>query len=347
MRLFDFSNEKIAIDLGTTNTLITCNGKIVVENPSILAINQLTGKIMAAGKDANLMRGKIHKNIKTIYPLKDGMIANFKAAEMMLSSFFKQVKKRQSFKLSASYTMIISIPCGSTDVEIRAVKESVKRLNPNKVLLIPEPVAAAIGSGIDVLQPRGSMVIDIGGGTTEIAVICMGKIISGQSVKIAGNMFNENITAYIRDTYNLHIGNSTAEKIKISVGAATQIYKNVPEKERVRGRDVRTGKPKEIEISHREIAKSIDQSIQQIESAILETLATIPPEISADIYESGIYLTGGGSMLRGLDTRLAKTTNLPVCTGIHPLEAVVKGSAMVVKNISQYTTVLVETTQAY
>lgn len=239
--------------------------------------------------------------------------------------------------------MIISIPCGSTDVEIKAVKESAKRLNANKILLIHEPVAAAIGSGIDVLQPKGSMVIDVGGGTTEIAVICMGKIISGQSVKIAGNTFNENIANYIRDLHNLHIGESTAEEIKINIGAATEILDDAPEKELVRGRDVMSGKPKEIEISHREIARSIDQSIQQIENAIIETLAEIPPEISADIYESGIYLTGGGSMLRGLDARLAKTTNLPVCTGIHPLEAVVKGSDMVIKNIPQYITVLVET----
>ncbi|MFL1895394.1 rod shape-determining protein [Aquimarina sp. 2-A2] len=342
MGFFDFLNEKVAIDLGTSNTLITCNGKLVVAHPSILAIDKLTGKIRAAGKEAGLMRGKINENIKTLYPFKDGMIANFEAAEMMLSSFFKLVKMHHSSYFTSSYTMIISIPCGSTDVEIRAVKESAKRLNANKILLIHEPVAAAIGSGIDVLQPKGSMVIDIGGGTTEIAVICMGKIISGQSVKIAGNTFNENIANYIRDFHNLHIGESTAEEIKISVGAASEILDTIPEKELVRGRDVLSGKPKEIEISHRDIARSIDQSIQQIENAIIDTLSTIPPEISADIYDSGIYLTGGGSMLRGLDSRLARTTNLPVCTGIHPLEAVVKGSDMVVKNITQYNTVLVE-----
>ncbi|MBQ4819532.1 rod shape-determining protein [Aquimarina sp. MMG016] len=339
MGLFDFLTEKIAIDLGTSNTLITQNGKIAVNNPSIVAINHITGKIIAVGKEASMMRGKIHHNIKTLYPFRDGVIANFDAAEKMLKTF---VKKTSTF--STSYNMIISIPCGSTEVEMRAVKESAKRLNAKKVFLIHEPVAAAIGGGIDVMAPIGNMVVDIGGGTTEIAVISLGRIISGQSVKIAGNVFNDNIIAYIRDEYNLHIGESMAEKIKIQVGSATNTLESAPRAMQVQGRDLLTGKPKEINITHKQIAKSLDKSLSQIENSIIETLSEIPPEISADIYNSGIYLTGGGSMLRGLDDRLSKATELPVRTGDYPLETVVKGSEIVLKNLNRYTNVLVQKT---
>ncbi|PKV51013.1 rod shape-determining protein MreB [Aquimarina sp. MAR_2010_214] len=342
MGFFDFLNEKIAIDLGTSNTLITYKGKIAVNNPSIISIHQITGKIIAVGKEAGMMRGKINKNIKTISPFNNGVISNFDAAEKMLKTFIKKLSVFNTSAFATSYNMIIAIPCGSTEVEMRAVQESAKRLNAKNIFLIPEPIAAAIGGGIDVLEPKGNMVVDIGGGTTEIAVISLGRIISGQSVKIAGNVFNEDIIQYVRESRNLHIGESMAEKIKIKIGSAIDTLASPPEKMMVEGRDILTGKPKQIQLSHKEIKKSLDKSIIQIENAIMETLSEIPPEISADIYNSGIYLTGGGSMLRGLDGRLSIATELPVHLGDQPLETVVKGSDIVLKNLELYKDVLIK-----
>ncbi|GAA4274223.1 rod shape-determining protein [Aquimarina gracilis] len=342
MGFFDFLNEKIAIDLGTSNTLITYKGKIAVDNPSIITMNQITGKIIAVGKEAGMMRGKINKNIKTIYPFNNGVISNFDATEKMLKTFIKKLSSINASVFSSSYNMMISIPCGSTEVEMRAVKESAKRLNAKNVFLIHEPIAAAIGGGIDVLEPKGNMVVDIGGGTTEIAVISLGRIISGQSVKIAGNVFNEDIKQYVRESHNLHIGESMAEKIKIQVGSAIDHLESPPEKMEVEGRDLLTGKPKQIDVSYKEVAKSLDKSINQIENSIMETLSEIPPEISADIYNTGIYLTGGGSMLRGLDQRFSRATELPIHLGERPLETVVKGSDIVLKNLDHYNSVLVQ-----
>ncbi len=342
MGFFDFLHEKIAIDLGTSNTLITHNGKIAVDNPSIITIHQISGKIIAVGKEAGMMRGKINKNIKTIYPFHNGVISNFDAAEKMLKTFIKRLSSLNASIFPSSYNMIIAIPCGSTEVEMRAVQESAKRLNAKNIFLIHEPIAAAIGGGINVLEPKGNMVVDIGGGTTEIAVISLGRIISGQSVKIAGNTFNEDITQYIREFRNLHIGESMAEKIKIQIGAAVRDLASPPDNISIEGRDLLTGKPQQIQLSYKEIEKSLDKSILQIENAIMETLAEIPPEISADIYNTGIYLTGGGSMLRGLDQRLSRATELPVHLGEQPLKTVVKGSDIVLKNLDKYMNVLVQ-----
>ncbi|WP_282085887.1 rod shape-determining protein [Aquimarina algiphila] len=342
MGFFDFLNEKIAIDLGTSNTLITYKGKIAVDNPSIITINQISGKIIAVGKEAGMMRGKINKNIKTIYPFSNGVISNFDATEKMLKTFIKRLSSLNSSLFFSSYNMIIAIPCGSTEVEMRAVQESAKRLNAKNIFLIHEPIAAAIGGGINVLEPKGNMIVDIGGGTTEIAVISLGRIISGQSVKIAGNTFNEDITQYIREFRNLHIGESMAEKIKIKIGSAIHNLTSPPDNIQIEGRDLLNGKPQQIQLSYKEIEKSLDKSITQIENAIMETLSEIPPEISADIYNTGIYLTGGGSMLRGLDERLSRTTELPVHLGEQPLKTVVKGSDIVLKNLDRYTDVLVQ-----
>ncbi|WP_109300675.1 rod shape-determining protein [Aquimarina sp. AU474] len=342
MGFFDFMNEKIAIDLGTSNTLITYKGKIVINNPSIITIHRITGKIIAVGKEAGMMRGKINKNIKTLSPFKNGVISNFDAAEKMLKTFIKRLSSLNSSLFTTSYNMIISIPCGSTEVEMRAVKESAKRLNAKNIFLIHEPIAAAIGGGINVLEPKGNMIVDIGGGTTEIAVISLGRIISGQSVKIAGNIFNEDIVQHIRESRNLHIGEFMAEKIKIQIGSAMANLQLPPDNMAVEGRDMLTGKPKQIHISYKEIEKSLDKSITQIENAIMETLSEIPPEISADIYNSGIYLTGGGSLLRGLDQRLSRTTELPVHLGDQPLETVVKGSEIALTNLDKYMDVLVQ-----
>ncbi|MBW1298152.1 rod shape-determining protein [Aquimarina litoralis] len=341
MGFFDFLTNKIAVDLGTTNTLISHKGKIAIDVPSIIAVNRISGKIIAVGKEASSMRGKIHQNIKTFYPLRNGVIANFDLSEKMLKILIKKLADISNAIFIKSYKMIIAIPCGITKVEMRAVKESARRLNAKKVYLISEPIAAAIGAGIDVLQPKGHMVIDIGGGTTDIAVITLGGIISGKSVKIAGNVFNNDIIQYIREKHNLHIGESTAEKIKIKIGSAINSLESPPKKTTVRGRDMLTGKPKQIFLTYKEIYKSLDKSITQIENAVLDTLSDIPPEISSDIYNTGIFLTGGGSLLRGLDKRFSMTTELPVYTGETPLEVVVKGSDMVLKNLDRYMPVLI------
>ncbi|WP_027391316.1 rod shape-determining protein [Aquimarina latercula] len=341
MGFFDFLTNKIAVDLGTTNTLITHKGKIAIDAPSVIAVNKITGKIIAVGKEASSMRGKIHKNIKTCYPLRNGVIANFDLSEKMLKILIKKLSDISSAIFIKSYNMIIAIPCGITKVEMRAVKESARRLNAKKIYLISEPMAAAIGAGIDVLQPKGHMVIDIGGGTTEIAVITLGGIIAGKSVKIAGNVFNNDIIQYIREKHNLHIGENTAESIKINIGSAVETLEVPPKNTPIQGRDILTGKPKQAYITYREISKSLDKSITQIENHILDTLSNIPPEISADIYNTGIFLTGGGSLLRGLDKRFSVTTELPVYKGDNPLEVVVKGSDIVLKNLERYTNVLI------
>ncbi|MHA7057289.1 rod shape-determining protein MreB [Aquimarina sp. M1] len=341
MGFFDFLNNKIAVDLGTTNTLITHKGKIAIDAPSIIAINRISGNIIAVGKEANSMRGKIHENIKTLSPLKNGVIANFDLSEKMLKIFIKKLSEVGNAIFIKSFKIIIAIPCGITKVEMRAVKDSARRLNAKQVYLISEPMAAAIGAGIDVLQPKGHMVIDIGGGTTEIAVITLGGIISGKSVKIAGNVFNKDIIKYLREYHNLHIGERTAEEIKINIGSALDTLTSPPKKVAVRGRDILTGKPKQVHITFKEIAKSLDKSIRQIENAVLDTLSDIPPEVSSDIYKTGIFLTGGGSMLRGLDIRFSMATDLPVYKGENPLQMVVKGSDMVLKNLDRYTHVLI------
>lgn len=341
MGFFDFYDDKIAIDLGTSNTLITHNGRVAINHPSIVAINRISGKIIAAGSEAIAMRGKIHKNIKTLYPFKDGVIANFDAAEKMLSSFINKIPSK-SLSLTTSYNMLIAIPCESTEVEKRAVKESAKRLKAKKVYLIPEPIAAAIGGGIDILQPKGNFIVDIGGGTTEIAVVSFGAIIRGKSLKIAGNTFNNDIINYVRDEFELNIGESTAEELKIAVGAAESTRGQHEYYTTVQGRDLHSGLPKEIEISNKDIARSLDKSLSIIEHYILEILSDTPPEISSDIYESGLYLTGGGALLKGLDIRFSRFIDLPVCVADNPLEAVVKGSETVLKDLGKYKCVLTE-----
>ncbi|RZS90646.1 rod shape-determining protein [Aquimarina brevivitae] len=341
MSLLNFYEDKIAIDLGTSNTLITHNGKIAINHPSIVAIHRLSGKILACGREALAMRGKVSKNSKIVSPCKDGVIANFDAAEKMLSTFIHAIPKGAIFK-STSYHMIIAVPCESTSVERRAVKESAKRLKAKKVYLIPEPIAAAIGGGLDILQPKGHLIVDIGGGTTEIAVVSYGAIIRGKSLKVAGNLFTNDIINYIREQYNLVIGESTAEHLKTTIGSAMTAPKIKPRYTTIQGRELQTGLPKEIKVSDNDIAKSLDKSLTQIEKSVLDILSETPPEIAADIYQSGIYLTGGGSLLKALDDRLSKSTDLPVCLGDNPLEAVVKGSEAVLKNLNKYKIILRE-----
>jgi rod shape-determining protein MreB len=342
MGFFDFLTEEIAIDLGTANTLIIHNDKVVVDSPSIVAINQTTNKIIAVGQEANQMQGKTHENIKTIRPLKDGVIADFNASEQMISMFIKNIPSLKKRFFTPSLRMVICIPSGITEVEMRAVRESAERVNGKEVYLIHEPMAAAIGIGVDIMQPKGNMIIDIGGGTTEIAVIALSGIVCDKSVKIAGDVFTNDIIYYMRTQHNLFIGERTAERIKISVGSATEELENPPEDMSVQGRDLLTGKPKEILISYREINKALDKSIIRIEDSVMETLSQTPPELAADIYNTGVYLAGGGSMLRGLDKRLSQKTELPIFIAEDPLRAVVRGTGTVLKNIERYKSVLIK-----
>ncbi|AUC78302.1 rod shape-determining protein [Nonlabens sp. MB-3u-79] len=340
MGFFDFLTEDIAIDLGTANTLIVHNGKVVVDSPSIVARDRTTGKIIAVGKEAAMMQGKTHENIKTIRPLKDGVIADFDASEKMISMFIKEIPALKKKWFTPSLRMVICIPSGITEVEMRAVKDSAERVNGKEVYLIHEPMAAAIGIGVDIMQPKGNMIVDIGGGTTEIAVIALGGIVCDKSVKIAGDVFTNDIVYYMRTQHNLYVGERTAEKIKIQIGSATEDLEVPPEEMSVQGRDLLTGKPKEVKIGYREIAKALDKSILRVEDAVMETLSQTPPELAADIYNTGIYLAGGGSMLRGLDKRLSQKTDLPVYIAEDPLRAVVRGTGLTLKNLDKYKSVL-------
>jgi rod shape-determining protein MreB len=342
MAFFDFWTESIAIDLGTANTLIIHNDKVVVDSPSIVAIDKRTDKIIAVGTEASLMQGKTHENIKTVRPLKDGVIADFNASEQMISLLIKSIPALKKKFFTPSLKMVICIPSGITEVEMRAVRESAEIVNGKEVYLIHEPMAAAIGIGVDIMQPKGNMIVDIGGGTTEIAVIALSGIVCDKSVKVAGDVFTGDIIYYMRTQHNLFIGERTAEKIKITIGSASEELETPPDDLSVQGRDLLTGKPKETLISYREIAKALDKSIVRIEDSVMETLSQTPPELAADIYNTGIYLAGGGSMLRGLDRRLSKKTDLPVFIAEDPLRAVVRGTGIALKNIERYKSVLVK-----
>jgi len=335
MGLFSFLTREIAIDLGTANTVIIYNDKVVVDEPSIVATERSTGKIIAVGKRAQMMHGKTHDNIKTNRPLRDGVIADFQAAEHMLREMIKMINHKKSL-FPPALKMVICIPSGITEVEERAVKDSAEQAGAKEVRLIHEPMAAAIGIGIDVMEPYGNMVIDIGGGTSEIAVIALGGIVNNKSIRIAGNEFNADIEEYMRKQHNIVIGERTAEMIKIEVGAALTEIDNPPPDYAVHGRDLLTGIPKEIFVNYNEIAHCLDKSISKIEAAVLNALEMTPPELAADIYKTGIYLAGGGSLLRGLDKRISIKTKLPVHVAEDPLRAVARGTGIALKNFHKF-----------
>jgi rod shape-determining protein MreB len=336
MGLFSFLTKEIAVDLGTANTIIIYDDKVVVDEPSIVAIERNTGKIIAVGRRAMMMHGKTHDNIKTIKPLKDGVIADFQSAEFMIREMIKMIFPRKTL-FPPALKMVICIPSGITEVEERAVKDSAEQAGAKEVKLIHEPMAAAIGMGIDVLEPTGNMIIDVGGGTSEIAVIALGGIVNNISIRIAGDDFNYDIIEYMRKQHNINIGERTAERIKIEIGAAVPDIDTPPEDYAVHGRDMLTGIPKEIIVNYAEIAHSLDKSISKIEAAVLNALEMTPPELSADIYRTGIYLAGGGSMLRGFDKRLHLKTKLPIHSAEDPLRAVARGTGIALKNFDKFT----------
>lgn len=335
MKLFSFFTQELAVDLGTANTLIIQDGVVVVDEPSIVAINRLTNETIAVGSRAMQMHEKTHENIKTIRPLKDGVIADFQAAENLIQGLIALIGEKKKF--FTHLKMVICIPSGITEVEKRAVFDSADHVDSKETYLIHEPMAAALGIGIDVEEPVGNMIVDIGGGTTEIAVIALSGIVTDQSIRTAGDEFTNDIIDYMKRKHNLLIGERTAEQIKINVGSALVEIDNPPEKYAVNGRDMLTGIPKQVLTNHGEIAEALDKSISKIEDAVLKALEDTPPELASDIYKTGIYLTGGGALLRGLAPRIAGKTKLKVHVADDPLRAVVRGTGMALKGTDKYT----------
>lgn len=332
---FSFLTQKLAIDLGTANTIIIHNDKIVVDEPSIVAIDQNTGKPLAIGKTARMMQGKTHENIKTIRPLCDGVIADFNAAEQMVRGMIKMINPQNKFFMP-SLRMVVCIPSGSTEVEIRAVRDSSEHAGGRDVYMIYEPMAAALGIGIDVTAPEGNMVVDIGGGTTEIAVIALGGIVCNQSIRVAGDVFTTEIQQYMRHQHNIKIGERTAEDIKICVGSALTDLDNPPEPMLVRGPNLMTALPVEVAVTSQEIAHCLDKSLVKIETAVLSVLEQTPPELYSDIVQRGIFLTGGGALLRGVDKRLQDKINIPFHISEGPLHSVARGTGIALKNIGKF-----------
>lgn len=328
---FNFLTQELAIDLGTANTIIYMNDKIVVDEPSIVAIDQNTGKPIAFGQKARLMHGKTHANIRTVRPLRDGVIADFNAAEQMIRGFIKMINFKSPL-FTPSLKMIVCIPSGSTEVEIRAVRDSSEHAGGRDVYLIYEPMAAALGIGLDVEAPSGNMVVDIGGGTTEIAVISLGGIVFNQSIRVAGDVFTYDIQQYMRQQHNIKIGELTAEDIKIKVGAAISDLDEVPEPYIVRGPNLMTAHPVEVAVTSQEIAHCLDKSLAKIESAVIAVLEQTPPELYADIVQKGVFLTGGGALLRGLDKKLSDKINIKFHISEDPLHAVARGTSIALKN---------------
>ena len=335
MGLFSLTQE-VAIDLGTANTVIIHNGKIVVNAPSIVALDTRTEKLVAVGHKAQHMEGKRPEGIRTVRPLRDGVIADFNAAELMIRGLVKMAFQNRRYLFSPQLRMVVGIPSGSTEVEIRAVRDSSEHAGGRDVYMIYEPMAAAIGIGIDVLAPEGNMVVDIGGGSSEIAVISLGGLVTNNSIRVAGNDLTQDIMDYMRRQHNIRVGMPTAEQIKIHVGSALTVLDNPPEDYIVRGPNQMTALPMEVPVSYQEVAHCIEKSIAKIEAAVLTGLEQTPPELYSDIVRNGIYLTGGGAMLRGLDKRLQDKIGIQFHIAEDPLLSVAKGTGIALQNIEKY-----------
>ena len=324
------------MDLGTANTIIMHNDKIVVNEPSIVALDNRTDKMVAVGNQAKLMYEKTNKDIRVVRPLKNGVIADFDACEQMMRGLIGMVDTGRRL-FSPSLKMVIGVPSGSTEVELRAVRDSAEHAGGREVYMLFEPMAAAIGIGIDVLAPEGTMIVDIGGGTTEIAVISLGGLVSNNSVKVAGDDFTADIQEYMGRQHNVKVSERMAERIKINVGAAlTELGDEAPEDFIVNGPNKITALPMSVPVCYQEIAHCLDRSIAKIESAVLNTLENTPPELYAGILNNGIYLSGGGSMLRGINKRLADKIGIEFHVASEPLLSVAKGTGVALKNVDRF-----------
>ena len=339
-RIFGFLSADMAIDLGTANTLVYVKGKnIVLNEPSVVAIADVKGKkvVLAVGEDAKQMLGRTPGNIQAIRPLRDGVIADFEIAEDMIKYFIRKVHNRRSF---ASPLVVICVPSGSTAVERRAIQESAEAAGARRVYLIEEPMAAAIGAGLPVTEPTGSMVVDIGGGTTEVAVLSLGGIVYSQSVRVGGDKMNEAIIAYIRRNHNLLVGESSAERIKEEIGSACPPEEGEGRTMEIKGRDLMNGVPKELVISERQISESLADSVSAIIEAVKSALEHTAPELAADIVDKGIVLTGGGALLTNMDYVLRYATGLPVSIADNPLSCVALGTGRALEEMKKLRHVL-------
>ena len=334
MGFFSLTQE-LAIDLGTANTLIIYNGKVVVDEPSIVALDVHTGKVVAIGQQARQMHEKTNPNIKTIRPLKEGVIADFNATELMLRGLIKKVRTSNSM-FAPSLRMVICIPSGSTNVEIRAVRDSAEHAGARDVYMIFEPMAAALGAGLDVEAPEGNMIIDIGGGTSEIACISLGGIVCSESINVAGDVFTEDIKNYVRQQHNIRIGERTAEEIKLAIGAAIPELEEEPEDFLLTGPNLLTSLPQTVTLSYNEIAYALEKSLVKLDAALMKVLETMPPELYSDIVKNGIYLAGGGALIKGLDKRLSNKCGLPFHIAEDPLRAIARGTGIAMKNHDKF-----------
>ena len=335
MGLFSLTQE-LSMDLGTANTIIMHNDKIVVNEPSIVALDNRTDKMVAVGNQDKMMYEKTNKDIRVVRPLRNGVIADFDACEQMMRGLIGMVDTGRRL-FSPSLKMVIGVPSGSTEVELRAVRDSAEHAGGREVYMLFEPMAAAIGIGIDVLAPEGNMIVDIGGGTTEIAVISLGGLVSNNSVKVAGDDFTADIQEYMGRQHNVKVSERMAERIKINVGAAlTELGDEAPEDYIVNGPNKITALPMSIPVCYQEIAHCLDRSIAKIESAVLNALENTPPELYADILKNGVYLSGGGSMLRGISKRLADKIGIEFHVASEPLLSVAKGTGVALKNVDRF-----------
>ena len=328
--------QDIAMDLGTANTIITVNDKVLVDEPSVVALDKKNNKMIAVGHKAKMMYGKEHEGIRTCRPLRDGVIADFYACEQMMRGLIKMVNTGHHL-FTPSLRMVIGVPSGSTEVELRAVRDSAEHSGGRDVYLIFEPMAAAIGCGINVEEPEGQMIVYIGGGSTEIAVISLGGIVSNNSIRVAGDELTSDIQEYMARQHNVKVSERMAERIKINVGSAlTDLGDEAPEDFVVHGPNRITALPMEISVCYQEIAHCIDKTIAKIETAVLQALEATPPELYADIVKNGIWLTGGGALLRGLDKRLSDKIQIPFHVDDDPLHSVAKGTGIALKNVNNF-----------
>ena len=334
MGLFSLKQE-LAIDLGTANTLIVHNDEVVVDEPSIVAIDAHSGELVALGEEASRMHERTNPNIRTIRPLKDGVIADFNATELMLRGMIRKIKTSGSL-FAPSLKMVICIPSGSTNVEIRAVRDSAEHAGGREVSMIYEPMAAALGAGLDVEAPEGNMVIDIGGGTSEIACISLGGIVCSESINVAGDVFTADIQNYVRQQHNIRIGERTAEAIKCKIGAAIPELEDEPEDYVVTGPSILTALPQTVSLSYNEIAYALDRSLVKLDAALMKVLENMPPELYSDVVRNGVYLAGGGALIKGLDKRLSEKTGIPFHIADDPLRAIVRGTSIALKNINRF-----------